>query len=117
MPELPEVETTKPHLAAALEGTSITDVDLRRDRMARRNHRPSDVGERLIGRTVSTVGRLGKFIVIELDGDLRWVIHLGMSGRVRIVDPSQPLETHAMHCWAGRLRRALMSAGWKRPTP
>lgn len=95
MPELPEVETTRRHLSVALEGAAITRVDLRRDRMARRNHRPADVIERLTGRTLSTVGRLGKFIVIEVEGDLRWVIHLGMSGRIRIVDPSEPLETHA----------------------
>jgi formamidopyrimidine-DNA glycosylase len=95
MPELPEVETTRRHLAAVLEGASIIRVQLRRDRMARRNHRPADVVDRLTGRTVSAVGRLGKFIVIDVEGDLRWVIHLGMSGRIRIVDTVEPLEVHA----------------------
>jgi formamidopyrimidine-DNA glycosylase len=95
MPELPEVETTRRHLAVALDGQLISAVELRRDRMARRNHHPSDIGDRLTGRTVRRVGRLGKFIVIDVEGDLRWVIHLGMSGRIRIVDRSEPLETHA----------------------
>ncbi len=95
MPELPEVETTRRHLAVALEGATVERVDLRRDRMARRNHRPADVVDRLSGRRVFTVGRIGKFIVVELDGDLRWVIHLGMSGRIRIVDTTEPLEPHA----------------------
>lgn len=95
VPELPEVETTRRHLAAALEGVTVVSAELRRDRMARRNERPVDVPERLAGRAVRSVGRLGKFIVVDLDGDLRWVIHLGMSGRLRIVDPSEPLEAHA----------------------
>lgn len=95
MPELPEVETTRRHLADALEGVHILSAELARDRMARRNRRPSDVPERLAGRAVSRVGRIGKFIVVELDHDLRWVIHLGMSGRLRIVDPTEPMERHA----------------------
>ena len=94
MPELPEVETTRRHLAPALEGRRIVDAVLRRDRMARRNARPEDVAERLRGREVQRVGRVGKFILIDVDGDLTWVIHLGMSGRVRVVDPSEPLDPH-----------------------
>jgi formamidopyrimidine-DNA glycosylase len=94
MPELPEVETTRRHLAPALEGRRIVDAVLRRDRMARRNARPGDVAERLRGREVHRVGRVGKFILIDVEGDLTWVIHLGMSGRVRVVDPSEPLDPH-----------------------
>jgi formamidopyrimidine-DNA glycosylase len=95
MPELPEVETTRRHLADAVEGATITAVVLRRDRTARRNSQPADVAERLTGRKVEKVGRIGKFIVSDVDGDLRWVLHLGMSGRLRIVEPSEPLEAHA----------------------
>lgn len=95
VPELPEVETTRRHLAAALDGVTIVAAELRRDRVARRNQRPLDVPERLVGRSIRSVGRLGKFIVVDLDEDLVWVIHLGMSGRLRIADRSEPLEAHA----------------------
>lgn len=96
MPELPEVETTRRHLAPVLEGARIVDVTLTRDRMARRNSRPLDVVDRLRGRRVGSVGRRGKFLLIGVEGDLTWVIHLGMSGRVRIVEDSgEPRETHA----------------------
>jgi formamidopyrimidine-DNA glycosylase len=95
MPELPEVETTRRHLAAVLEGRRIERVLVRRERMTRRNERVADVVERLEGRTVLTVGRVGKFIVAELDGDMSLVIHLGMSGRLRILDQPEPLEAHA----------------------
>lgn len=95
MPELPEVETTRRHLAQVLEGARIVDVTLTRDRMARRNSRPVDVVDRLRGRRVGSVGRRGKFLVIGVEGDLTWVIHLGMSGRVRIVeDPNERRDPH-----------------------
>lgn len=94
MPELPEVETTRRHIAPVLEGARISAVELGRDRMARRNMRPQDISERLLGRRVGRVGRRGKFLLIEVEGDLTWVIHLGMSGRMRITSPSDPLDPH-----------------------
>lgn len=78
-----------------LEGAVLTEVILGRDRMARRNARPSDVVDRLVGRRVGSVGRRGKFIIIDVEGDLTWVIHLGMSGRMRITDEGSEVEKHA----------------------
>lgn len=94
MPELPEVETTRRHIAPYLEGATIVDVELGRERMARRNVRPVDVVDRLRGRRVTRVGRRGKFLLIEVEGDLTWVIHLGMSGRMRVTTPEEPREAH-----------------------
>lgn len=95
MPELPEVETTRRHIAPHLEGRTIVEVELGRERMARRNARPSDVVDRLLGRRVGRVQRRGKFLLIEVEGDFTWVIHLGMSGRMRVTTPDEPRETHA----------------------
>ena len=86
MPELPEVESTRRHIAPALVGRTIRSVDVVRDRMTRRNERPADVVERLTDHAVTRVGRIGKFIVADVSGDLRWVIHLGMSGRLQLAD-------------------------------
>jgi len=94
MPELPEVETTRRHIAPVLDGRTIVAAELGRDRMARRNARPSDIADRLVGRRVESVGRRGKFLVIDLEDDLTWVIHLGMSGRLQVTEPDQPLEPH-----------------------
>ncbi len=73
MPELPEVESVRRQLEPALLGRQVvkvwTDVQ-------RRFHRP----ERLAGRTVSAVGRRGKFLICPLDGGLELVLHLGMTG-------------------------------------
>lgn len=41
------------------------------------------------------VGRRGKFLILEVEGDLTWVIHLGMSGRMRVLETPEPLEAHA----------------------
>src|SRR5690606_28873153 len=94
MPLLTEVETTRRNIAAVLEGAAIAAVTLGRDRMARRNMRRQDIPDRLLGRRVGRVGRRGKFLLIEVEGDLVWVIHLGMSGRMRIASPEDPLDPH-----------------------
>lgn len=94
MPELPEVETTRRHIEPALAGRRIVRAELGRERMARRNERPGDVVDRLVGRAVVAVRRKGKFILIDLEGDMTWVIHLGMSGRLRVTAPGTEREKH-----------------------
>lgn len=94
MPELPEVETTRRHLAPALTGRTITEVEVRRPRMIRRQARPRDFADRLDGRTVRRIDRHGKFLLARLSGDITWVTHLGMSGRIALATPE---ETEAPH--------------------
>ena len=94
MPELPEVETTRRFVAPELEGRRLVEAVVRRDRMARRNIRPADVSERLAGRTVTSVGRRGKFIVAPVEGDITMIIHLGMSGRLQIAERGEPEAEH-----------------------
>ena len=94
MPELPEVESTRLHLAPVVEGATITAVEVRRDRMARRNERPGDVADRMVGRRVMRLGRRGKFLLASLGGGITWVTHLGMSGRMAVAEPGTPEEVH-----------------------
>lgn len=94
MPELPEVETVRRALVPALEGSTIREVEVGHARMLRRQPRPRDFIDRLIGRQVSAIGRHGKFLFTELEGDLTWVTHLGMSGRVRLVLPGEDPVPH-----------------------
>jgi formamidopyrimidine-DNA glycosylase len=84
MPELPEVEITRRSLVPALEGARIVAAEVRHPRLARRQPRPSDVTDRLTGRFVERLRRLGKFLIADLEGDLAWVTHLGMSGRIQL---------------------------------
>ncbi len=62
--------------------------------MVRRNVRPADVPARLEGRRVTGLDRHGKFLIGDVDGDLRLVLHLGMSGRVRVVKPGDDEAPH-----------------------
>jgi formamidopyrimidine-DNA glycosylase len=94
MPELPEVEATRRHLAPVLDGATITSVDVRRARMARRQPRPADLPDRMSGRRIERVGRHGKFLLTALEGDLTWVLHLGMSGRISLARPGEPEAPH-----------------------
>lgn len=77
MPELPEVETFVRRLQPIV-GSRIQKVDVLDDRLNLN-------GAKLVGATVGSVERRGKYIVIGLGdrGDL--VIHLRMSGRLRMV--------------------------------
>jgi formamidopyrimidine-DNA glycosylase len=91
MPELPEVETTRRGIAPALLGRRIAHV-LVRDRRLRWPIAPG-LEEALLGQVVRGVDRRGKYILIGFDtGTL--IVHLGMSGSLRILDAVAPPKLH-----------------------
>ena len=94
MPELPEVETTRRGLEPYLQGVRIVSAESRRPRMLRRQPRERDFADRLSGRRVERLRRQGKFIFVDVEGDLTWVIHLGMSGRMQVADAGEPEAPH-----------------------
>ena len=94
MPELPEVESTRRHLEPVLVGARIANVEVRRDRMVRRQENPADFAARLGDRRVLALERLGKFMLARLEGDITWVTHLGMSGRLQVAESDEPEEPH-----------------------
>ncbi|HVU31254.1 MAG TPA: bifunctional DNA-formamidopyrimidine glycosylase/DNA-(apurinic or apyrimidinic site) lyase [Sphingomicrobium sp.] len=89
MPELPEVETTVRGLARVLEGRRIERIEARRPDL--RRALPEDLGQRLTGARVTTLGRRAKYGLIQTDRGDTLVFHLGMSGHWRI-DPSEILK-------------------------
>lgn len=92
MPELPEVETIARGLRGSLPGRIITGVNVR---WVRAISCPAvdQFKEQIVGRRVSSVGRRGKYVVVELDRGFL-LIHLKMSGRLYVVPAGQPLEKH-----------------------
>ena len=82
MPELPEVETTRRGLALKLEGRRITRIEARRPDL--RFPLPKNFARSIQGRRVEALERRAKYILVRLEGDLVWMIHLGMSGRMVI---------------------------------
>jgi formamidopyrimidine-DNA glycosylase len=94
MPELPEVEATRRHLEPILVGRSIDRAEVRRPRMERRQARPGDFADRVVARRILGLTRHGKLLMAGLDGDITWVTHLGMSGRVTMASPGDPEVAH-----------------------
>ena len=82
MPELPEVETVRRGLAPHLVGRRIVRVDQRRPDL--RWPMPLDLVQVLTGAQVTGLRRRSKYILADLDRDAALLLHLGMSGRVRI---------------------------------
>jgi len=91
VPELPEVETTRRGIRRALRGRCITGVILREPRL----RWPVDrrLPALLPGQRVREVRRRAKYLLIELDrGTL--LVHLGMSGSLRVLAADTPLLAH-----------------------
>ena len=99
MPELPEVETVRRAIHPRLVGRRVEVARICHPRAARRHARSSDVEDRLRGSRVLDSHRIGKFLMLALDSEMTWVIHLGMSGRIRLAAPSEPMEEHTRF-WA-----------------
>lgn len=95
MPELPEVETTCRGIEPHIKGAAVRQVTVRKHQL--RWLIPEDLPELLNGMSVTAVKRRAKYLLIEMikgsdEGCL--LIHLGMSGSLRIVDVSCPPEKH-----------------------
>ena len=82
MPELPEVETTRQGLLAALEGQVLQAVETRVP--ALRFPLPADLATRLAGRRVTGIDRRAKYLLVALEDGQVLLVHLGMSGRMRV---------------------------------
>jgi formamidopyrimidine-DNA glycosylase len=91
MPELPEVETTRRGLAPLLVGQRIRAAIVRN--RALRQPVPRALPRLLAGATVSGVARRGKYLLIAC-GTGTLVLHLGMSGRLWVVDDATPPGPH-----------------------
>ena len=83
MPELPEVEVTRRGIAPQIAGRRISAVAVREPRLRWRV--PAAV-RRLPGRTVRGVARRAKYLLIDC-GDGHLILHLGMSGSLRVLPP------------------------------
>jgi formamidopyrimidine-DNA glycosylase len=100
MPELPEVETVVRGLRHVLPGRSIVGVHLGKTDFM---DDPVALGEVLPGRRIVAVERSGKFIRIPLDpggtaknsqAPITLVVHLGMTGRLAVRSPDEPVAPH-----------------------
>jgi len=82
MPELPEIETIVRGLAPHLVGRAVCTVRVREPRL--RERIAPDFARALVGREIHSLARAGKTVVAGLDDGLRWLVHLGMTGRLTL---------------------------------
>jgi len=81
MPELPEVETTRRRIAPLLVGRRIERVETTRPSYFFLTP-PDQLKRKLEGRCVESLDRVGKYLVADLEGGARLLLHLGMTGQL-----------------------------------
>jgi formamidopyrimidine-DNA glycosylase len=95
MPELPEVETLRQDLVKEVTGRKVKGVAVANGRSVRRHPSAKHFRAPLEGRTIKSVGRLGKYLLLTLDSGDTLVVHLGMSGQLlRVKSPKEPKPKH-----------------------
>jgi formamidopyrimidine-DNA glycosylase len=91
MPELPEVETTRRGIEPHVRSVKVTEVIVRR----RELRQPVSKDIRAIeGRRVTGVSRRSKYLLLGIDDGSTVLIHLGMSGSLRVISPADAWKTH-----------------------
>ena len=91
MPELPEVETTKLGISPHLIGARITEFIIRRYDL---RWPISESLPDLTGQTFVSVSRRSKYLLLETNHAQVILMHLGMSGSLRIISPAEDWKKH-----------------------
>jgi formamidopyrimidine-DNA glycosylase len=91
MPELPEVETTRRGLAPHVEGRQVMAVTLRRPDL--RWPIPPELSALLPGQRIEAVRRRAKYLLFDTAAGSA-LLHLGMSGSLRVLPAETPVGTH-----------------------
>ncbi|MFC1588759.1 bifunctional DNA-formamidopyrimidine glycosylase/DNA-(apurinic or apyrimidinic site) lyase [Pseudomonadota bacterium] len=93
MPELPEVETSRRGIEPHIVNKKISDVVIRQHKL--RWPIPKALAGKIKDQKLLQVDRRGKYLLLNFgDNDNTVIIHLGMSGSLRICTPSTPAGKH-----------------------
>ena len=95
MPELPEVETVRRSLEPGLFGGEIVAAEASRKKLRQRAIERAALA-RLVGARFVAARRHGKYLLLDADRGVTLLVHLGMSGRLLLVDAASeaPKHTH-----------------------
>lgn len=105
MPELPEVETTRLGISPHLVGRHISKLVVRQAKL--RWPIPPRLIRTLPGQRIESVERRAKYLLVHTASGSA-VLHLGMSGSLRILESATPPGKHDHYDWqldSGRLLR------------
>ena len=94
MPELPEVEHVVRALRRAVLGRQIVAVEIRLAKLVSPTSTSIFI-RKLKNARIESVGRRGKYILIELDSNRVLAVHLRMTGQFLVLTPDDPLPPHA----------------------
>jgi len=89
MPELPEVETTRRGIEPWVHGKTIVGWSIRNPHL----RWPVEIPAVLKGERVEAIGRRGKYLLLTCQSGTL-IVHLGMSGSLRVLDIGTPPLTH-----------------------
>ena len=92
MPELPEVETTRSGIEPHILNKKIKDVVIRQHKL--RWPIPKNLASKITQLKLTQVARRGKYLLLRFSNTGTVIIHLGMSGSLRICSASSPIEKH-----------------------
>jgi len=114
VPELPEIESLRRSLRTAIHGATVLDGGMRRhDMLHRAPGAPADplaAGDRVL-----ELHRKGKQLVLEMRSGSCLLLHLGMSGSIRVCRGTTELESHVHAVW--RLRRGKETVSLRHRDP
>jgi formamidopyrimidine-DNA glycosylase len=98
VPELPEVETVAASLHRRIANDVIESVWLSEQPQLYRKSQPHEIAAALEGARIQSVRRVAKHVVFDLVNaeftKRQWIVHLGMTGNLLVLDPARPLEKH-----------------------
>ena len=108
MPELPEVQTVVNDLiAAGLTRGRLTRVEVRYPRIIAEPS-AAQFRQRITGRTITTIDRRGKYIILDLSGPVHLLVHLRMTGHLYLAETASKRNPHdhvILHLNDGRILR------------
>lgn len=91
MPELPEVETTRRGIRPHIEGRNVSQLVIRQPKLRWRV--PDALPGLLAGKRLNKIERRSKYLLFRFDHGTA-IVHLGMSGSLRIIDADEPPMAH-----------------------
>jgi len=91
VPELPEVETTRRGILPHINGKTVTQINIRERRL--RWPVPTVLSQRLAQQTLVDIQRRAKYLLFSFANGTM-MLHLGMSGSLRICDPAEEFRKH-----------------------
>jgi len=103
MPELPEVETIKNELLPWLVGQSFTQATIFDARLVSETS-TEELGRKLVGQTIRSLERRGKYLIFNLSGSQCLIMHLRMTGSLLLNPDGIDRYARAVFCFSNGIR-------------